>query len=95
MDIINLVKGLGPVIIGVIALIFADRHISKQARLSAKVQWIENFRNNTIKLLTKHSNFLRSYNYKEQTYSEEAYSDLLEQISFLRILLKKVIRNKA
>lgn len=91
MTVINFIKDLGPVIIATLALFFADRHITKQAKLSIKAKWIEEFRSNTVKLLTRHFNFLRSYQHKDGYYSMDAYTDFLEQISLLRILLKKNI----
>lgn len=89
MRALEFIKDLGPIIIAIIALIVADKHISKQARLAQKIQWLESFRNNTVKLLTKHYNFYRSYKFSEHTYSMDAYTELLEQISLLRISLKE------
>lgn len=89
LELLDFIKNISPTIVGIVALFVADKHISKQARLSIKIQWLESFRNNTVKLLTKHYNFLRSYKYPEQTYSLDAYTELLEQISLLRILLKE------
>lgn len=87
MSIIQIVKDLGPILISIIALLLASKHITKQARLSAKNQWIQEFRSNTVKLLTKHFEFSKSYKYPEQTYSLIAYKDLMEQIYILSILL--------
>ncbi len=89
MSLIEFIKNIAPIVVALIAIFYTNRNVLRQTRLSAKVQWIDTFKINIVKLVTKQYLLDRSFNRKTETYGQDEYTNFLEQILLIRILLNK------